>query len=64
MKLRRCFLFLNDWYDIHQGNGFNQDEQKPNNSVIANNNPHNQSELANTYGITKQTMNNYMRMDA
>lgn len=24
--------------------------------------PHNQTELAESYGITKQTMNNYMRM--
>ena len=38
-------------------------KSRPNISDLKNNdNPKNQSELANTYGITKQTMSNYMRM--
>lgn len=31
-------------------------------TLITSNEPHNQTELAESYGITKQTMNNYMRM--
>ena len=30
--------------------------------TLPNNEPHNQTELAESYGITQQTMNNYMRM--
>ena len=30
--------------------------------TLPNNEPHNQTELAESYDITKQTMNNYMRM--
>lgn len=30
--------------------------------ILPNDIPHNQTELAESYGITKQTMNNYMRM--
>lgn len=30
--------------------------------TLPNNEPHNQTELAGSYSITKQTMNNYMRM--
>lgn len=62
VKLGRCFSFLNNWYGFHQGNGSNQHEQKEKVFTLANNEPHNQTELAESYGITKQTMNNYMRM--
>lgn len=54
---------MNDWYGFHQGNGSNQHKQKEKYFTLANSNePHNQTELAESYGITKQTMNNYMRM--
>lgn len=62
VKLGRCFSFLNNWYGFHQGNGSNQHEQKEKVFIFANSIPKNQTELAESYGITKQTMNNYMRM--
>lgn len=61
----RCFQFLNNWYGFERGgNGSNQYEQKEKIFPIANylENPSNQSELAEKYGITKQTMSNYMRL--
>ena len=42
-------------YRIHQGNGSNQYEQKPNNSVIANS----QNQLATQLGISVDTLQNY-----
>lgn len=42
-------------YGIHQGNGSNQYEQKPNNSVIANS----QEQLASQMGISVDTLQNY-----
>ena len=60
VKLGRCFTFLNDYYGFHQGNGSNQYEQNEKVFNIAD--PCTQKELAESYGITKQTMNNYMRM--
>jgi ParB-like chromosome segregation protein Spo0J len=63
VKLGRCFSFLNEYYGFHQGNGSNQHEQKEKLFTFANSDiPSNQTELAESYGITKQTMNNYMRM--
>lgn len=63
VKLGRCFSFLNEYYEFHQGNGSNQHEQKEKLFTFANSDiPSNQTELAESYGITKQTMNNYMRM--
>lgn len=63
IKMGRCFEFLNDYYGFHQGNGSNQHEQKRNNFHFANSDtPSNQIELAESYGITQKTMNNYMRM--
>ena len=67
VKLGRCFEFLNNWYGFKHGSTFFQGNQyfevseklfhSPN-----SNNPSTQKELAESYGITKQTMNNYMRM--
>lgn len=67
VKLGRCFEFLNNWYGFKHGSTFFQGNQylevseklfhSPN-----NNNPSTQKELAESYGITQQTMNNYMRM--
>ena len=64
VKVGRCFEFLNNWYGFeHGGNGSNQYEQKAKLLTIANPNiPSNQIELADSYNITRQTMNNYMRM--
>ena len=63
MKLGRCFHFLNDWYGFHQGNGSNQHKQNEKVFNIAQSDePSTQKELAQSYGITQQTMNNYMRM--
>ena len=42
-------------YGIHQGNGSNQYEQKPNNSAIAVT----QSDLATQLGISVDTLQNY-----
>lgn len=63
IKLGKCFQFLNEYYGFYQGNGSNQHEQKEKLFTFANSDiPSNQTELAESYGITKQTMNNYMRM--
>ena len=63
VKLGRCFHFLNDWYGFHQGNGSNQHKQNEKVFNIAQSDePSTQKELAQSYGITQQTMNNYMRM--
>ena len=60
VKLGRCFEFLNNWYGFIQGTN-----QYSFTKVLCSsekNNPKNQTELAESYGITQQTMNNYMRM--
>lgn len=65
VKLGRCFDFLNDYYGFTQGGNHGNQYTLPKEKVftLANlNSPKNQSELAESYGITKQTMNNYMRM--
>lgn len=63
IKLGRCFDFLNDYYGFHQGNGSNQYKQNEKLFNYANSDkPSTQKELAESYGITQQTMNNYMRM--
>lgn len=60
VKLGRCFEFLNKWYGFEKGN--NQYSLSKVFTSAENYEPHNQIELAESYGITKQTMNNYMRM--
>ena len=45
-------------YGIHQGNGSNQYEQKPNNSVIAKS----QSDIATQMGISVDTLQNYKKL--
>lgn len=65
VKLGRCFDFLNGYYGFTQGGNRGNQYTLPKEKVftLANlNSPKNQSELAESYGITKQTMNNYMRM--
>lgn len=43
---------------IHQGNGSNQHEQKPNNSDIA----YTQEDLAKEFGMSVDTLNNYKKL--
>lgn len=60
VKLGKCFSFLNKYYGFQNG-GDRRSEEKV--FTLKNSNiPANQTELADSYGITKQTMNNYMRM--
>ena len=54
-KVGRRIMELERLYGIHQGNGSNQYEQKPNNSVIAVT----QSDLAAKLGISVDTLQNY-----
>lgn len=64
VKLGRCFEFLSNYYGFgHGGNHGNQYTlacEKLFN--LPNDEPSTQKELAQSYGITQQTMNNYMRM--
>lgn len=60
IKLGRCFQFLNNWYGIQNG-GDRKSEEKIF-TLKSTDTPSTQSELAEKYGITKQTMNNYMRL--
>ena len=63
VKLGRCFSFLNEYYGFeHGGNRGNQYVLPKEKVFTLANIPSNQTELAESYGITKQTMNNYMRM--
>lgn len=54
-KVGRRIMELERLYGIHQGNGSNQYEQKPNNSAIAVT----QSDLATQLGISVDTLQNY-----
>lgn len=58
IKLGKCFQFLNDWYGFIQGT--NQYSFTKVLCSSENHNPKNQTELAESYGIMQQTMNNYM----
>lgn len=60
VKLGRCFEFLNNWYGFIQGT--NQHSLSKLLTSSENSTPKNQTELAESYGITQQTMNNYMRI--
>lgn len=65
VKLGRCFEFLNNWYGFHHGASSFQGNQhiEVNEKVFKTpDEPSTQKELAQSYGITQQTMNNYMRM--
>lgn len=60
VKLGRCFIFLNKFYGFQNG-GDRKSEEKI--FTLKNSSfPCNQTELAKSYDITKQTMNNYMRI--
>ena len=66
VKLGRCFSFLNKWYGFQHGaksfHGNQHIEVSEKVFHSPNNEPSTQKELAESYGITQQTMNNYMRM--
>lgn len=63
VKLGRCFEFLNNYYGFHQGNGSNQHKQNEKLFNFAESDGFStQKELSESYGITQQTMNNYMKM--
>ena len=59
VKLGRCFSFLNEYYGFVHGGDRKSSEKVFN---LISDEPTNQKELAESYGITQQTMNNYMRM--
>lgn len=65
-KLGRCIKELERIYGIREGSsnekGNNQYSLSKVFTSSENHKPHNQTELAESYGVTKQTMNNYMRM--
>ena len=60
VKLGRCFSFLNNWYGFEHGGDRKSSEKVFN--LISSDEPKTQKELAESYGITQQTMNNYMRI--
>ena len=64
VKLGRCFQFLNDWYGFERGGNHGNQYTVANEKLfnLPNEEPSTQKELAQSYGITQQTMNNYMRM--
>lgn len=65
VKMGRCFSFLNDYYGFEQGGDHGNQYTVANEKVfhLANSDePKTQKELAESHGITQQTMNNYMRL--
>lgn len=60
VKLGRCFSFLNNWYGFEHGGDRKSSEKVFN--LISSDEPKTQKEFAESYGITQQTMNNYIRM--
>lgn len=66
IKLGKCFQFLNDWYGFEKGGNHGNQYTVPKEKIFTlpktSDEPTTQSDLATTYGITKQTMNNYMRL--
>lgn len=68
IKLGKCFQFLNNWYGFERGaksfqwNQHKEVSEKFFHSPDSDNRPYTQKELAQDYGITQQTMNNYMRL--
>ena len=60
VKLGRCFLFFNDWNGFVHGGDRKSSEKVFN--LISSDEPKTQKEFAESYGITQQTVNNYMRI--
>ena len=59
VKFGRCIKELERIYGIHQGNGSNQYEQKPQNADIATNT---QEDLASQLGISVDTLSRYKQL--
>ncbi len=57
---------MNDWYGFEKGGNHGNQYTVPKEKIFTlpktSNEPTTQSDLATAYGITKQTMNNYMRL--
>ena len=57
---------MNDWYGFEKGGNHGNQYTVPKEKIFTlpktSDEPTTQSDLATTYGITKQTMNNYMRL--
>ena len=65
VKLGRCFSFLNNWYGFQHGGNHRNQYAVASGQVFHlknENEPSTQKELAESYGISQHTMNNYMRM--
>ena len=65
VKLGRCFSFLNNWYGFQHGGNHRNQYTVASGQVFHlknENEPSTQKELAESYGISQHTMNNYMRM--
>lgn len=60
IKMGRCFNFLNGYYGFEHGG--NRKSRENNFPLIEKDIPNTQTELAESYGIAKQTMSNYMRL--
>lgn len=60
VKLGRCFDFLKDYYGLQNGGDRKSDEKLFH--LKSSDAPTTQKQLAETYGITQQTMNNYIRL--
>lgn len=60
VKLGRCFSFLNNWYGFEKGTNQHSLSKVFTSSDIFTSKT--QTELAESYGISQHTMNNYMRM--
>lgn len=61
VKLGRCFNFLNEYYGLEHGGDRKSNANNLHLKEEADS-PTTQTELAESYGITHQTMNNYMRL--
>lgn len=59
VKFGRCLKELERIYGIHQGNGSNQHEQKP---QVADNATVTQSDLASQFGMSVDTLNRYKQL--
>lgn len=63
LNLEDVLIFLNNYYGFHQGNGSNQHKQNEKLFNFAESDGFStQKELSESYGITQQIMNNYMKM--
>jgi DNA repair exonuclease SbcCD ATPase subunit len=68
IKLGKCFQFLNDWYGFEHGaKSFQGNQHKKVSAKFLHtpdlaNTPSTQKDLAQDYGISHQTMNNYIRL--